>query len=280
MSKLSFGEVMLETYPAIASQDGQDAFLEYRAKIKELDAKDRLTESHVLELVDEDSLVQKRLGGAVEEALGSGIRIGQTPLRIEGRSFKPGASVIVSESGGKVRGIYHRPNQDEILLSYGNGLLWAAMKLGDESYAFAHGASTADPLDNRGYNAVCKALTGKDLQDVPFKDRPHLGGASLDLRKRPGHGNQGPLLHAGVSGVLLTNQALRAVINEDSALKLMHWHAQAEQADDGFAGNIFAGSIDSKIGNLVLSYVTNTWHTRDVDLDVTVAQFSNGVNVH
>ncbi|HSH55894.1 MAG TPA: hypothetical protein VK983_03645 [Candidatus Limnocylindrales bacterium] len=280
MSKLSFEKVMADTYPAIATPAGEEAYKAYRSQIKWLDAHERLNASNIMELVDEDSSVQQSLGAAAETVLSGGLRIGQNPIRVEGRSFEPGVSIIIAESDGSVHGAYHQPTQNETLLSYGNGLLWAAVKLGDESYAYAHGASTADPQDNSGYNAVCRALAGKDLQDIPFKDRVHLGGSTMDLTKQSDPDIQGPLLHAGVSGVLLTDQALQAVLHEDDALKLIHQHAQAEQADDGFSGNIFAGSIDSTIGHLVLGQVTDTSTSSGVDMAVTIAQFSNGVNVH
>lgn len=284
MSELSFGAVMSGIYPEIAHSDNPEAYIEYRAKLKELDAKDLLTEGHVSELVDGNSPIQDRLSGAVDEVLASGICIEHKPIHTEGRSFEPGASVIIAESDGSVHGVYYRPVQEETLLSYGNGLLWAAMKLGDESYALAtQGASAANisnPFRRLGYNAVCNALTGMDLQDIPFKDRPHLGGATLDFRNRLDHGNQRPLLHAGVSGVLMTAEALHAVTHMDRTLNLMYEHAKAENAHDGFEGNIFAGSVDGIIGSLILSRVTNTYTSPGVDLNITIGQFSNGVNVH
>lgn len=278
MTVLSFGEVMVETYPAIAGPEGEEAYLEYRTKIRELDNLERLTEGDVQELVA-GSVIKDRLPAAVEKTLAGTISLGPTAIKVDGRTFEPGASAIIAESGGKIRGVHHQPNDDETLSSYGNGLLWAAMKLGDESYAYANGTSTADMVDTTGYRAVCKVLTGKQFKDVPFKDRPHLGGATLDLTKRPGHGNQGPLLHAGVSGVLLTTPALYAMLNHES-LKLLYRHAQFEGADENFVGNIFAGSIDSSIGSLILQEVCNMPQPNEVDMAATVSQFIHGVNPH
>lgn len=267
--------ILADTFPAIASPEvGDDALRSYTAQLKALDNLGRLTESHARDAIQYESAIDLRLGEVVREALDQPLRIGRQTIHAAGTAFQPGASVVVIDRHGNMSGVHHQPNQNPQLETYGNQLLWAALQAGRAR----HG--TGKPLA-KAYSDVSVALFDKQPKDIPFKNRHHLGGAMLDGRISPkGHlAKDGELMYSGVSGVLLA-EGVRYITAHDSTLEVIAAHARAEEADEGFEGNIFIGSIDREIAGFVLGKLMHHPVEAGIDLMPIKEQFAAGINPH
>jgi hypothetical protein len=280
VSELNLETVMKDVFPAIAGQEtGMEEYKANRTMLRWLDTKGRFTPAHVREYVGDFSVMQKRLPSIVQRALGQKLTLNGNEIKIYHRAFLPGVSVMVADSHGNVLAAHDRPNDNEQLAAYGNGLMWAAFKLGDEAYAYGKGYTGA--TTEGGYAEVSKVLLDKEFQELPFKDRHHLGGATRDNRfTERGLRKDGQLVYAGVSGVLLEPFALGMIQASDRELRNIATHARRENAHEGFEGNIFAGSIDSAVAGQILDELVHDSPLSAIELAQIKDQFAVGINPH
>lgn len=199
--------------------------------------------------------------------------------------FLPGFSALVVSETGLVEGVYDRPNQDPTLSSYGPGLMWAALKIGQEKFAASR--IRASSVIGEGYREVSEALTGEsDLQKVELAKRHHIGGNSMLHYLNPQSSSMRALenrvVMAGVSGVLHA-PAFTYRVCEDPDLIEIAREARINGALGGFEGNLFAGSLDSTLAGRILTGIydepqLDTFTNRAIS-DVK-NRYAQGINPH
>lgn len=225
------------------------AFLDFNRRIKHLGSARGLSESDFRELMgswsgQDRSPLMARIGEeALEEKDEAGFNL-----------FLPGFSALVVSETGLVEGVYDQPNQDPTLSSFGPGLMWAALKVGQEKFAASR--LSASSVTGEGYAEVSRALTGEpDLRNIPLAERHHIGGNSMLHYLNPQSSSMRALetrvVMAGVSGVLYAPAFIYRICEDPDALRIAQ-EGRASGALDSFEGNLFAGSLDSTLAGRVL----------------------------
>ncbi len=286
MTKLNLEKVMSTSFAEMADPDvrsSRKALLDYNRRIKLLGQTGRLGIEDISELIggightpDVSAAIKKTASEALAETH-------------EGAAlYQPGCSaVVVSEGyGGTILGAYENLNPDPTLASYGPGLMWAMLKVGQERYATKQAQSSGSVMP--GYATVTEALTGKDMLATPHEERHHIGGSS-DLRSLyPECRNssmryyEDEVIMAGVSGVLATERF------HHLARSMPELEGAVEQADTtdvlgGFEGNMFAGSLDSTLATFILVQVVDPrfiGRYTDLALSSIATRHAAGINVH
>lgn len=256
-------------------------FEEYNRRIRTLGEAGRLSFEEVRSVMDE---------GLIDHSSIIDLTV-NTDLVYSGGLFLPGASAVIANDKGSVVGVYDNLNDDPTLKSYGPGLMWALLKVGQEAFASGIGSfGNTQP----GYNWVRRGLEDVDEQgellDTPYEKRHHIGGASVRTSERldlPGRGRDRlakATLYCGVSGVLATEQ-FREGCRADYRLKDIEIEARNSGALGGFEGNLYAGSLDSTLANRILAKVVGADEhqeepfSQQAKIDI-LSRSVAGINVH
>ncbi len=281
MSKLTLEKTMKTSFLEMNDPEAaasKKAFQDYNHRIRLLGETARLEEAAIRELIDPSRDVSDAICSLAGVAL-SDERRGKL-------LYHPGVSSVIVGETGNIMGVYESPNDIPVLTAYGPGLMWALLKVGQERYACCRARSSA--AEEEGYKVITEALHGQDMATVPYGQRPHIGGAtaqkslhpeSTSLRKYETVG-----LHAGVSGVVGTEQ-LWWLAAFDKELQLAATEAVQRGYLDGFRGNLFAGSLDSTLGAVMLqSIIDGTTLQPGQYTDLAVQSIKRrvkmGINVH
>lgn len=254
------------------------AFRDYNRRVRLLGETGRLGVEDLLELIDSGQ--EDRSATMVDVAA----------LALAERSdgvqlFEPGSSAVMVAGGGRLIGAYDNPNPDPTLQSYGPGLMWALLKIGQERYAATTVCSSANLAE--GYGSVNQALTGKLLEEVAYSERQHIGGSAAPRYLNPGSTSmralEYELLFCGVSGILARNE-FRSLATEFPYLRHIASEAHSSGATAGFDGNLYAGSLDSTmasrmLGAVVGDQICETSFTERALGDIQSRHLS-GINVH
>jgi hypothetical protein len=248
MAKLTLEKTMNTSF--IEMRDSSDikgsikAFQDYNRRIKLLGANGRLDMDSTNDI---SGIITKTARQLLSEKDDDGQKL-----------YLPGHSAVVVEADGTIVGARSVANDIPYLNRCGDGLMWALLKVGQESFAYAHAHSSASL--EAGYRAVSGALTGLPFDVIPFADRQHIGGSTVLKSLYPNSESMRKLevvpVFAGVSGVVAT-PAFRdlAVAKSPEVLPIMHEAYSEPEILDGFEGNMFAGSIDSTLASFILTSV-------------------------
>lgn len=280
MSKLTLEQTFSESFRQISNPEhAQEGFVAFNRRMRYLGKKDdgRISEGAFRELI--------RDGRDRSEELAE---IGRVALAGDGL-FESGFSGIVMV-GGYIDAVHDDPNPDPTLTSYGPGLMWASLKLAQERLSGT--MDRASSVTEVGYRAVNQALTGKSLEDVPYPDRHHIGGSSLDYYIDPErHSLRGfelLIVEAGISGVL-AKPKFHSLVSGDPQLTRLANEAHETGALGGFAGNLFAGSVDSSLATHILlnTYGKKSYSLEEINrsfgervVNDIIRRHGNGINVH
>lgn len=258
------------------------AFRDYNRRIKLLGQTGRLRSEDVAELINPriSNGESQKMEKAADEALS------ETDRRSR-RLYMPGFSAVMIQECGYVLGVVEKPNDVPELNSYGPGLMWALLKVGQEKFASVVAKSSGSL--GQGYRAVSDALTGKVLEDIPYADRHHIGGSSISRSLYPDSISMRKFetekIHVGVSGVIGT-PALRAYATMESSQSMaIVQEAERTGALAGFAGNLLAGSIDSTLGSVMLlaacdEQLSGRNPYTNLLFESVVSRRDAGINVH
>ena len=284
MTKLSLERVMETTFIELGQTDGSGevnyesdaskALRAYNKQIGLLARTGRLSAEIASDLIEPSFSRVGQIQAAADEILKTTFMYWPPGARRSGmrpdvmRLFEPGISAVLADNEGRILDVYDNPNDNPVLKSYGTGFEYK--KIAQERFAQAHTGSQACW---EGYGAVVKALTGQELDQVPYGERVHIGGAST------------PDQYLGVSGVLLTSRGL-ARLEKLPEIAQLAQEARTFNYHDGFEGNLFAGSVDSSIANEILEvirydrsvnkYVSQAWLTGAIEIRAEMTD----VNVH
>lgn len=281
MPKLTLEKTFETSFKDIAYEGREGslaAFKDYNRRIKLLGEGGRLGIDAFRELVHPERDRSDQLAEigikALQERSGQGDEL-----------FELGFSAIVT-TGDYIDAVYDNPNPNPVLNSYGPGLMWAALKIGQERFAKANARSSSTTME--GYRVVNEALTGKpSIRSVPFASRHHIGGNGVAYSAYPQSSSMRRLeemsSHAGVSGVLYKPAFLATALKCDGIPELVD-EAHETDALDGFEGNLFAGSIDSTLAGRILLGLYHPQVSQPAFVDSVVndilARREIGVNIH
>lgn len=274
MSRLTLEKTMKTSFVDIGDTSSDAPFHEYNERIGRLAENGRLSEQDIRELIASGRDVSETIDQVASTALS------EVLIEEGDRLFLPGYTAVIADEDGELLGVQEKPNDIPKLKSYGPSLMWAMRKIGHERYATSRTGCSAS--ERSGYVAVSKALTGKPFEDVPYGERHHIGGASIEVKNADERSST--RVHAGVSGVVATpefrewayaDQRTRRIADE-AGRHLRTWL-------DGFYGNMFAGSLDSTLGALILEevdgYDTKGLFTETALMSIA-RRHAGGINVH
>lgn len=250
MAKLTLEKTFRTSFTEMGDPDpsaSRKAFKDFNRRVKHLGSTRGLSEADFHELMTSGSDRSQQVWEIGKEALGE-------KDEADFDLFMPGFSALVVSETGLVEGVYDRPNQDPVLSSFGPGLMWAALKIGQEKFSASR--LRASSVTGAGYRAVSEVLTGEsDLQKIPPGDRHHIGGNSMLHYLNPHSSSMRALetrvVMAGVSGVLYAPAFIYKVGEDPYTLRIAQ-EGRASGALDGFEGNLFAGSLDSTLAGRIL----------------------------
>lgn len=281
MPKLTLEKTFETSFRDIAYEDREGslaAFNDYNRRIKLLGERGRLGINAFQDLIhperDRSDQVAEIGTKALQEKSEQGDGL-----------FELGFSAIVT-TGDYIDAVYDNPNPDPVLNSYGPGLMWAALKIGQERFAKANARSSSTVAE--GYRVVNEALTGKPtIKSVPFASRHHIGGNGIAYSAYPESSSMRILeeisSHAGVSGVLYRPAFLALALKYEGISGLVD-EAHETDALDGFEGNLFAGSIDSTLAGRILLGLYQPQVAQPAFIDSAVsdilARRERGINIH
>jgi hypothetical protein len=278
--RLTLEQTMQTSFADIRDPSSDKAFHDYNRRIAYLAENGRLQEEDFRELIAPDQDVSAAIGDVADTALSE---------RFSGQQlYLPGYSAVVVEENGSIIGVQEKPNDIAKLSSYGPGLMWAMRKIGEERLAAKRTASSASIMP--GYAVVGQVLRGKELAEMPYGDRHHVGGATEQLFLHPLSSSMRQfehiLVHAGVSGVVARPEFQQmAQTNPQTRQIYEQANSHFDTWLDGFDGNMFAGSLDSTLGAFMLSEVVGnpiegTLAFTKQALRSIVSRHQDGVNVH
>ena len=204
---------MQTSFVDIGDTSSDVPFHEYDERIGQLAEADRLRAEDIRELIEQSRDVSGSIDQTAQAALSETISGDLEDLPL----YLPGYTAVVADSEGDILGVQEKPNDIPKLKEYGPSLMWAMRKIGHERYASSRTGDTGS--ERLGYTAVSAALTGKALEDVPYGDRHHIGGASIALENADSRSFT--RLYAGVSGVVATPY-FREWVYADSRTRQIH----------------------------------------------------------
>lgn len=252
MARLTLEKTFKTSFVEMGDPDpsaSKKAFKDFNRRIKHLGSTRGLSEGDFRELMgswtgQDRSLLMAEIGvGSLEEKDEAGFNL-----------FLPGFSALVVSETGLVEGVYDQPNQDPTLSSFGPGLMWAALKVGQEKFTASR--LSASSVTGAGYAEASEALTGEpELRNIQLADRHHIGGNSMLHYLNPQSSSMRALearvVMAGVSGVLYAPAFIYKVCEDPEVLRIAQ-EGRVSGALDGFEGNLFAGSLDSTLAGRIL----------------------------